>query len=76
MWNHDSSFYVLAQGYGNYNATIDQKKFNLVNPHMRITIVMPRGGWVVIIFKAKNPSMYIVFSLINYSFKNELINFD
>nr|KYP45700.1 Laccase-8 [Cajanus cajan] len=57
MHLHGFNFYVLAQGYGNYNATRDREKFNLVNPQMRNTIGVPRGGWAVIRFKANNPGI-------------------
>ncbi|KAI4354612.1 hypothetical protein L6164_003461 [Bauhinia variegata] len=57
---HGFNFYVLAQGFGNYNATRDQAKFNLINPQMRNTIAVPVGGWAVIRFKAKNPGIWLV----------------
>ncbi|KAI4354613.1 hypothetical protein L6164_003462 [Bauhinia variegata] len=57
---HGMNFYVLAQGFGNYNATRDEAKFNLVNPQMRNTIAVPVGGWAVIRFKAKNPGIWLV----------------
>ncbi|KAI3474799.1 hypothetical protein Pfo_030058 [Paulownia fortunei] len=33
---HGFNFYVLAQGFGNYNPTVDSKKFNFVN-HKSVT---------------------------------------
>lgn len=52
---HGFNFHVLAQGFGNYKAQRDQKKFNLVNPQIRNTIAVPTGGWAVIRFQANNP---------------------
>ena len=55
MHIHGFNFHVLAQGFGNYNTTRDEPKFNLVDPQIRNTIAVPVGGWAVIRFKAKNP---------------------
>lgn len=55
MHLHGFDFYVLAQGFGNFNRTRDWKKFNLVNPQERNTIAVPVGGWAVIRFRANNP---------------------
>ena len=52
---HGFNFHVLARGFGNYNATNDSTKFNLVNPPIRNTIAVPTGGWTVIRFQANNP---------------------
>ncbi|GMN47806.1 hypothetical protein TIFTF001_016970 [Ficus carica] len=57
---HGFNFHVLAQGFGNYDATNDSKKFNLVNPQMRNTIAVPTGGWAVIRFQANNPGIWLV----------------
>ncbi|XP_044473633.1 laccase-7-like [Mangifera indica] len=58
MHLHGFDFYVLAQGFGNYNKTRDSKKFNLVNPQRRNTIAVPDGGWAVIRFTANNPGVW------------------
>ncbi|KAE9447727.1 hypothetical protein C3L33_20374, partial [Rhododendron williamsianum] len=52
---HGFNFYVLAQGFGNYDAATGPKMFNLVNPQKRNTIAVPVGGWSVIRFTANNP---------------------
>lgn len=57
---HGFNFHVLAQGFGNYNATRDEPKFNFVNPQMRNTISVPVGGWAVIRFQANNPGIWLV----------------
>lgn len=56
---HGFNFHVLAQGFGNYNCTRDEPKFNFVNPQVRNTIAVPVGGWAVIRFKANNPGLLI-----------------
>lgn len=55
---HGFNFYVLAQGFGNYNAAVDSRRFNFVNPQERNTIGVPVGGWAVIRFRANNPGKY------------------
>lgn len=52
---HGFNFYVLAQGFGNYNPVKDRKSFNFENPQERNTIAVPVGGWAVIRFRANNP---------------------
>ncbi|KAF8403042.1 hypothetical protein HHK36_011137 [Tetracentron sinense] len=56
---HGFNFYVLAQGFGNYDSQTDEKKFNLVNPQERNTIAVPVGGWAVIRFRANNPGVWL-----------------
>ncbi|CAA0836330.1 Laccase-8, partial [Striga hermonthica] len=60
MHLHGFNFYVLAQGFGNYNANVDRKKFNFHNPQERNTIAVPAGGWAVIRFRANNPGVWLV----------------
>ncbi|KAF7143750.1 hypothetical protein RHSIM_Rhsim05G0201600 [Rhododendron simsii] len=57
---HGFNFYVLAQGFGNYDAVNGPKKFNLVNPQKRNTIGVPVGGWAVIRFTANNPGVWFM----------------
>ncbi|BAT97268.1 hypothetical protein LR48_Vigan11g130300 [Vigna angularis] len=60
MHIHGFNFHVLAQGFGNYNATRDEPKFNFLNPQIRNTISVPVGGWSVIRFQANNPGVWLV----------------
>ncbi|KAL9428903.1 hypothetical protein AB3S75_030824 [Citrus x aurantiifolia] len=60
MHLHGYDFYVLAQGFGNYNASRDSKNFNFVNPQRRNTIAVPIGGWAVIRFRANNPGVWFM----------------
>ncbi|GAB4833912.1 hypothetical protein Ancab_032159 [Ancistrocladus abbreviatus] len=60
MHIHGFNFHVLAQGFGNYNASVDRKKFNFRNPQARNTVGVPVGGWVVIRFTANNPGVWLL----------------
>ncbi|XP_057436868.1 laccase-7 isoform X2 [Lotus japonicus] len=60
MHLHGFNFHVLAQGFGNFDPTSDEAKFNLVNPQIRNTIGVPVGGWAVIRFQANNPGVWFV----------------
>ncbi|KAJ0979586.1 hypothetical protein J5N97_015060 [Dioscorea zingiberensis] len=57
---HGFNFFVLAQGFGNYNEDAAQKMFNLVHPQIRNTIAVPVGGWAVIRFIADNPGVWMM----------------
>lgn len=52
---HGFNFFVVGQGFGNYDPKTDPKNFNLVDPVERNTIGVPSGGWVAIRFLADNP---------------------
>ncbi|XP_076914382.1 laccase-7-like [Bidens hawaiensis] len=60
MHLHGFNFYVLAQGFGNYDPTNDTRKFNFVNPQERNTLGVPTGGWAVIRFRADNPGVWFI----------------
>ncbi|KAL6616383.1 hypothetical protein ACP70R_038653 [Stipagrostis hirtigluma subsp. patula] len=55
---HGHDFFVLAHGLGRFNPAL-KSKYNLVNPQVRNTIVVPAGGWAVIRFRANNPGEYV-----------------
>lgn len=52
---HGFNFFVVGQGFGNYDPINDPKNFNLVDPIERNTVGVPSGGWVAIRFLADNP---------------------
>lgn len=52
---HGYDFYIVAEGFGNFNPQTDTAKFNLVDPPLRNTAGVPVGGWSVIRFVADNP---------------------
>ncbi|KAI7749879.1 hypothetical protein M8C21_019764 [Ambrosia artemisiifolia] len=57
---HGYDFYILAEGFGNFNPKTDNAKFNLVDPPLRNTVSLPVKGWAVIRFVADNPGTWIM----------------
>ncbi|CAJ1798527.1 unnamed protein product [Sphenostylis stenocarpa] len=43
---HGFNFFVVGQGFGNFDPSKDPAKFNLVDPVERNTVGVPSGGWV------------------------------
>jgi laccase len=57
---HGYDFYIVAEGFGNFNAKRDTAKFNLVDPPQRNTASVPVSGWSVIRFVADNPGVWLM----------------
>ncbi|CAL0329152.1 unnamed protein product [Lupinus luteus] len=57
---HGFNFYVVGQGFGNFNSSADPAKFNLVDPVERNTVGVPSGGWLAIRFLADNPGVWMM----------------
>ncbi|KAI5390429.1 Laccase-17 [Lathyrus oleraceus] len=57
---HGFNFFVVGQGFGNFNESSDPIKFNLVDPVERNTVAVPSGGWVAIRFLADNPGVWLM----------------
>ncbi|KAM7490640.1 hypothetical protein LguiA_033561 [Lonicera macranthoides] len=57
---HGFNFFIVGQGFGNYDASTDPTKFNLVDPIERNTVGVPSGGWVAIRFLADNPGVWLM----------------
>ncbi|KAL5740575.1 hypothetical protein ACOSQ2_029755 [Xanthoceras sorbifolium] len=57
---HGFNFFVVGQGFGNYDPNKDPKNFNLVDPVERNTVGVPSGGWVAIRFRADNPGVWFM----------------
>ncbi|KAL2502927.1 Laccase-17 [Forsythia ovata] len=57
---HGFNFFVVGQGFGNYNPNTDPAKFNLVDPAERNTVGVPSRGWVAIRFLADNPGVWFM----------------
>ncbi|CDP06592.1 unnamed protein product [Coffea canephora] len=57
---HGFNFFVVGQGFGNYDPNKDPKNFNLVDPVERNTVGVPSGGWVAIRFLADNPGVWFM----------------
>jgi laccase len=52
---HGFNFFVVGQGFGNFDPNKDPANFNLVDPIERNTMGVPSGGWAAIRFLADNP---------------------
>ncbi|KAJ6752072.1 hypothetical protein OIU85_002491 [Salix viminalis] len=52
---HGFNFFVVGQGFGNFDPKKDTGNFNLVDPVERNTVGVPSGGWVAVRFLADNP---------------------
>ncbi|PWA66475.1 coagulation factor 8, Laccase [Artemisia annua] len=57
---HGYHFYVVGQGFGNFNPSSDPARFNLIDPPQRNTIDVPVGGWAAIRFVADNPGVWLM----------------
>ncbi|KMT18357.1 hypothetical protein BVRB_2g025130 [Beta vulgaris subsp. vulgaris] len=57
---HGYNFFVVGQGFGNFDAKKDPAKYNLVDPVERNTVGVPVGGWVAIRFLADNPGVWFM----------------
>ncbi|KAH9294910.1 hypothetical protein KI387_038498, partial [Taxus chinensis] len=60
MHLHGYDFYVVGDGFGNYNAKTDPLSFNLVDPPLRNTVGVPVNGWLAMRFKADNPGVWFL----------------
>ncbi|KAF5188170.1 Laccase-2 [Thalictrum thalictroides] len=57
---HGFNFFVVGQGFGNYNSSTDPANFNLVDPVERNTVAVPANGWAAIRFLADNPGVWFM----------------
>ncbi|XP_002520231.2 laccase-17 [Ricinus communis] len=57
---HGFNFFVVGQGFGNFDRNKDPTKFNLVDPVERNTVGVPSGGWVAVRFLADNPGVWFM----------------
>lgn len=55
MHLHGYDMFVVAQGLGNYDPEKDVVGYNLVNPPLKNTVVVPNLGWAAVRFVADNP---------------------
>lgn len=60
MHLHGYSFYVVGQGFGNFDNDTSPKTYNLIDPPEVNTVGVPRGGWVAIRFKSDNPGVWFM----------------
>ncbi|GMY10717.1 laccase-17 [Fagus crenata] len=57
---HGFNFFVVGQGFGNFDPNKDPAHYNLVDPVERNTVGVPSGGWVAIRFLADNPGVWFM----------------
>ncbi|KAE8656850.1 hypothetical protein F3Y22_tig00116997pilonHSYRG00461 [Hibiscus syriacus] len=60
---HGFNFFVVGQGFGNFDPNKDPAKFNLIDPVERNTVGVPSGGWVAIRFLANNQDVHTSWGL-------------
>uniref|UniRef100_A0A0E0CA55 Laccase n=1 Tax=Oryza meridionalis TaxID=40149 RepID=A0A0E0CA55_9ORYZ len=57
---HGFNFFVVGQGFGNFDPVNDPANYNLVDPVERNTVGVPAAGWVAIRFLADNPGVWFM----------------
>ncbi|XP_015695617.2 putative laccase-5 [Oryza brachyantha] len=57
---HGFNFFVVGQGFGNYDPVSDPAMYNLVDPVERNTVSVPTAGWVAVRFLADNPGVWLM----------------
>ncbi|TVU33124.1 hypothetical protein EJB05_24909 [Eragrostis curvula] len=60
MHLHGHDMFVLAQGLGIYDAAKDVARYNLVNPPVKNTVLVPSLGWAAVRFVADNPGVWFM----------------
>ncbi|KAI4352808.1 hypothetical protein L6164_007026 [Bauhinia variegata] len=60
MHIHGFNFYVVGFGYGNFDKEKDPMKYNLIDPPLKNTVVVPKNGWAAIRFRATNPGVWLM----------------
>ncbi|KAJ0020579.1 hypothetical protein Pint_32273 [Pistacia integerrima] len=60
---HGFNFFIVGQGFGNFDPNKDPANFNLIDPIERNTVGVPSGGWVAFRFLADNPGGSVVHAL-------------
>lgn len=65
MHLHGFSFHVVGYGFGNFNKRKSPMYYNLIDPPLLNTVIVPKNGWAAIRFVADNPGiMYIWFEFL------------
>lgn len=57
MHLHGFSFHVVGFGFGKFNKSKDPMNYNLYDPPLMSTVMVPLNGWAAIRFRATNPGM-------------------
>ncbi|GAB2285908.1 hypothetical protein Dimus_020343 [Dionaea muscipula] len=57
---HGQSFYVVGWGLGNFDPDKDPLNYNLVDPPLQNSAMVPINGWTTIRFRAHNPGVWFM----------------
>ncbi|KAA0044097.1 laccase-17-like [Cucumis melo var. makuwa] len=57
---HGFNFYIVGEGFGNFDPNKDPANFNLVDPVERNTAGVPAAGWIAFRFFADNPGVWFM----------------
>nr|XP_016468710.1 PREDICTED: laccase-17-like [Nicotiana tabacum] len=57
---HGYNFFVVGEGFGNFDPNKDPANFNLKDPIERNTVGVPAGGWIAFRFFADNPGVWFM----------------
>ncbi|XP_019186338.1 PREDICTED: laccase-17-like [Ipomoea nil] len=57
---HGFNFFVVGEGFGNFDPNKHPAGFNLKDPVERNTVGVPAGGWVALRFFADNPGVWFM----------------
>ncbi|KAK6115435.1 hypothetical protein DH2020_007704 [Rehmannia glutinosa] len=60
MHLHGFDFYIVGWGLGNFDQQKDPLNYNLIDPQVRNTVIVPKNGWAAIRFKADNPGVWFM----------------
>ena len=60
-WNlHGHKFYVVGMGKGTFDARLDPRKYNLLDPMRRDIVIVHPYGWTDVRFVADNPGVWLM----------------
>ncbi|KAJ4951487.1 hypothetical protein NE237_028319 [Protea cynaroides] len=60
MHLHGLNFYVVGWGFGNFDKNKDPLQYNLIDPPLQNTALVPKNGWITIRFLADNPGVWFM----------------
>ncbi|AES73286.2 transparent testa protein [Medicago truncatula] len=60
MHLHGFSFYVVGYGFGNFNKSKHPMNYNLIDPPLLNTLMVPKSGWAAVRFLASNPGVWFL----------------
>ncbi|TKY46123.1 Laccase-14 protein [Spatholobus suberectus] len=57
---HGTSFYAVGYGFGNFDKHKEPMTYNLIDPPLINTILVPQNGWATIRYRAAKPGVWFV----------------